>query len=227
MRVRNYRSRAFRRTAGWVVFVALFASVPPAQAAEPGTSKDARDLLATYMRSAERDSPRWSSLMADGKARSDFCAHCHGVDGISVMPLVPNLAGQNPYYLLEQLRKFADGRREDYIMSPQAREMTSDDRAVLVFYYTNMTPRAETADPDLARHGGGLFRMRCVACHGTDAHGGEKFARLAGQNPAYLTRRLTGFQEATGRSISPMTAIAKTLTDNDIEALTAYLSTLP
>lgn len=213
--------------AGWMVFVVLFGNASAAQAAEPEAPKDARELLATHLRSAERDSPRWRSLMADGKARSDFCSHCHGMDGISVMPLVPNLAGQNPYYLLGQIEKFADGRRQDYIMSPQAREMTRDDKVALVFYYTNMIPRAESADPDLARHGGELYGQRCTACHGADAHGGETFARLAGQNPAYLTRRLAGFQEATGRSISPMTPIAKTLTDKDIAALTAYLSTLP
>jgi len=213
--------------AGWVLFVTLIVSVLAAQAAEPGTPKDARDLLATYLRSTERDSPQWKSLMADGRVRSEFCAHCHGVDGISVIPLVPNLAGQNPYYLLDQIEKFADGRRPDYIMSPQARQMTKDDKAALVFYYMNMIPRAESADPELARHGGDLYVQRCVACHGPDAHGGERFARLAGQNPAYLTRRLTGFQEAADRSISPMTPVAKTLTDKDIAALTAYLSTLP
>jgi cytochrome c553 len=221
----------YTAVAGWMVFVALFTGVLAAQAAEPGTPpgtpKDARDLLASYLHSAEHDSPRWKSLMADGKARGEFCTHCHGVDGISVIPLVPNLAGQNPYYLLDQIEKFADGRRQDYIMSPQAREMTKDDKALLVFYYTNMTPRAESADPDLARHGGDLYGQRCVACHAPDAHGGERFARLAGQNPAYLTRRLTGFQEAADRSKSPMTPIAKTLTDKDIAALTAYLSALP
>jgi cytochrome c553 len=217
----------YSAAAGWVVFVALLVGVLAARAAEPGTPKDARELLATYLRSAERDSPRWKSLMADGQARGEFCAHCHGVDGIGVLPLVPNLAGQNPYYLLDQIEKFADGRRRDYIMSPQARAMTRDDKAALVFYYTNMIPRAESADPELARRGGGLYGQRCVACHGPDAHGGETYARLAGQNPAYLTRRLTGYQEAADKSISLMTPITETLTDTDIAALTAYLSTLP
>jgi cytochrome c553 len=165
--------------------------------------------------------------MADGKTRSEFCSICHGVDGVSVKPLVPNLAGQNPYYLLEQIEKFADGRRQDYIMSPQARAMTGDDKAALVFYYTNMIPRPKPADPEQVRQGGGIYRQRCIACHGPNAHGGERFARLASQKPDYLTRRLIGFQEAEDSSTSPMIPIAKTLTEQDIAAVTAYLSTLP
>ena len=40
-----------------------------------------------------------------------FCANCHGEGGNSVKPDVPNLAGQNTAYLLDQVRQFSDGRR--------------------------------------------------------------------------------------------------------------------
>jgi cytochrome c553 len=199
-------------------------------AAEADTSKDTRALLTIRLQAAGRDSLEWKAQMADGLARSDFCARCHGQDGTSVMPLVPNLAGQNPYYLLDQIEQFADGRRKDFIMSPLARQFSQQDKVALAFYYANMTPRvqarAQVADPDRARQGGALYLQRCVGCHGQDAYGSDKFARLAGQHPDYLKQRLTGFREVGGNNYSIMVGIAKSLSENDITALTSYLASL-
>jgi cytochrome c553 len=41
-----------------------------------------------------------------GAAKATVCAACHGVDGNSVNPEWPNLAGQGAPYLAEQLRLF-------------------------------------------------------------------------------------------------------------------------
>lgn len=210
-----------------LVMVFLLGTALPAPAADPAPPRGAQELLAIRLQAVERDSPEWKALMADGRSRADFCARCHGQDGNSVAPLVPNLAGQSPYYLLEQIERFADGRRKDFIMSPLARQFSQDDKIALVFYYTNMPARSQTADPALAGAGAMLYGQRCIACHGPDAHGGDKYARLAGQHPDYLKRRLTGFSEATGGAVSVMTGIAMTLTEQDIERITAYLSSLP
>lgn len=45
--------------------------------------------------------------MRAGRNRALLCSYCHGDDGNSVKPEVPNLAGQNPVYLLDQIGKFA------------------------------------------------------------------------------------------------------------------------
>lgn len=205
-----------------LLFVAL-----PAAAVGPDTPKGARELLTTRLQAAAPGSPEWKVLMADGQARTEFCAHCHGGDGMSVMALVPNLAGQSPYYLLEQIEKFADGRRHDYIMTPLARQFSEQDMVAVAFYYSNMKPRSQAADAGLAEQGATLFGQRCTGCHGQDAHGGHQYARLAGQNSAYLRRRLAGFREDSGSSVTVMTSMAKSLSEKDIEAVTAYLSTLP
>jgi cytochrome c553 len=202
-------------------------TVVPALGADPASPPATRAQLASLLQTVERDSPRWQTLMAEGRARTDFCARCHGPDGVSVMPLVPNLAGQNPYYLLEQSERFADGRRQDYIMSPLARQLSPADRIALVFYYAGMPAQAKAADPALVGQGAQLYGQRCIACHGPGAHGSDQYARLAGQNPAYLKRRLAGFREARGGAISVMSEIAKTLGEPDIERVTAYLSSLP
>lgn len=211
------------------VVVAMLVSLPwaalPAAGAE--ASKGVQELLAIRLQATGRDTPEWNALMAEGRKRADFCFRCHGPDGTSVMPLVPNLAGQNPYYLLEQLEKFSDGRRQDYIMTPLARQFSREDKVAVVFYFSNQRPRAESAASGLVRQGEVLYGQRCTGCHGPGAHGSDKYARLAGQNPAYLKRRLTGFRDATGGAASVMTEMARTLTEKDTDAVTAYLSTLP
>jgi len=57
-----------------------------------------------------------------------MCAACHGGDGISSVPLYPNLAGQKPEYLAKQLRDFKAGRRDDIVMRPMAEPL--DDKAI-------------------------------------------------------------------------------------------------
>lgn len=214
---------------GWQVstalLLAIWLSVSPASAAE--TPPDARELMKSWLQTVKRDTPQWQSMLADGRRRADFCVNCHGEDGNSRMPLVPNLAGQNPYYLLEQNERFADGRRKDFIMSPLARQFSVLDNAMVVLYFSSMTPRHHEADPGLVAKGAGLYGRFCIACHGQGAHGNEQFARLAGQHPEYLTRRLSFFKEASGAAVTAMTPIARTLDGKQIEQLAAYLSSLP
>lgn len=215
-------------TCRWIAaLLCLLLLLSPARAAEPAPSESARELLSTRLLHAKRDISAWNMLLADGKARTEFCARCHGEDGISKEPLVPNLAGQNAQYLLDQIERFADGRRKDFIMSPLARQYSREDRVVVALYYASMSGREQGADPAQAAQGATLYVQRCIACHGPGAHGSDQIARLAGQHPAYLQRRLEGFQAATGASLSPMTEIARALNDRQMEQLTAYLSSLP
>ena len=60
-----------------------------------------------------------------GKRLSDSsCAACHGRNGIGIIPLYPNLAGQKREYLVAQLHAFRDGTRKNPIMSPMATHLT-------------------------------------------------------------------------------------------------------
>jgi len=63
-----------------------------------------------------------------GKKLSDgSCAACHGQNGIGIIPLYPNLAGQKREYLIAQLRAFRDGSRKNPIMSPMAVHLSDAD----------------------------------------------------------------------------------------------------
>ena len=43
-----------------------------------------------------------------GRVKSAMCSSCHGVKGISMSPLWPNLAGQKEQYLIKQIKAFRD-----------------------------------------------------------------------------------------------------------------------
>lgn len=77
---------------------------------------------------------------AKGKAKSATCVACHGGNGISMIPMYPNLAGQKEQYLVLQLKAFRDGERKNMIMAPMAMGLSDDDIANLAAYYAGLNP---------------------------------------------------------------------------------------
>ncbi len=76
--------------------------------------------------------------VAAGKAKSATCAGCHGTAGISNNPLWPNLAGQQPGYLVKQLQAFREGRRTDPLMGPMAKPLSDEDISNLAAWYSSL-----------------------------------------------------------------------------------------
>ena len=70
-----------------------------------------------------------------GKAKSITCQACHGVDGKSISPEYPNLAGQYESYMEKALRDYRDGRRTNPIMAPMAANLSDQDIKDLATWY--------------------------------------------------------------------------------------------
>lgn len=49
---------------------------------------------------------------AAGKAKSAVCATCHGADGKAMLPVYPNLAGQNEEYMVIALKAYRSKQRQ-------------------------------------------------------------------------------------------------------------------
>jgi len=82
------------------------------------------------------------SALASGNAeaghkKSTPCQACHGPNGISVSPAFPNLAGQNPDYLVTALRHYKDGKRKNPIMQGQAANLSERDIEDLAAYFSS------------------------------------------------------------------------------------------
>lgn len=170
-----------------------------------------------------------------GKERAVLCSQCHGDDGNSVKPGVPNLAQQNPSYLLQQIEKFANGTRKNYVMNVLSKNFTREDKVNLALFYANMQVKQIKTDPKLARSGQSLYIQKCSACHGEKGVGKKDFARLAGQQVQYVTNTLKRFRDnaaknagngSSKRSNVIMESIARPLTDKNIDSLAAYIAHL-
>lgn len=170
-----------------------------------------------------------------GKDRALLCGYCHGEDGNSVRKDIPNLAGQNPAYLLQQINHFATGQRKDYVMNSLASKFSSDEQINLTIFYATRKTKPVLVDQKLARLGKGLYQTNCQSCHGEDAQGKQDFARLAGQNEAYTIKTLQRFRgnamkqamidKAKRRSLL-MESVSSKLSDQEIKQLAAYLAQL-
>lgn len=75
---------------------------------------------------------------AKGKAKSAVCVACHGANGISMIPMYPNLAGQKAQYLESSLKAYRDGERKNMVMAPMAKGLSDEDIANLAAYYASL-----------------------------------------------------------------------------------------
>lgn len=163
-----------------------------------------------------------------GRKASFFCANCHGENGNSKTPDVPNLAGQNPAYLLEQIRKFASGERKDPFMQGLIKVLKEDERLQIALYFASAPVPPSRADVTQLARGKETFVKLCVRCHGEEARGNAEIPRLAGQKQHYLQTTIARYRDGTGIRNNQLMAIAtSTLKSEEIVAITNYLTQLP
>ena len=170
------------------------------------------------------------------------CSNCHGVDGNSISPAFPRLAGQQPAYIVSQLTNFRSHQRLDppgpEYMWGLSRHLTEAQIAGLGEYYSKQAPhRASSSgvDPKLLAAGKDIFEngvpaenvIACMACHGPKGQGIEAFPRLAFQHSDYILRQLDVFQNTQGRPGTPMDAVVHPLTSANKDAIAAYLQAFP
>lgn len=184
--------------------------------------------LTPRIEALKSDPKKLAQVIEEGRNRTVLCRTCHGKDGIAVKELVPNLAGQNPVYIVDQFQRFGDGRRYDYLMSGLAKSFSDEDKIKVALYYSTLKARAAGGgDPALLSRGEEIFTSTCSGCHGADGHGEQGYARLAGQRPDYVLKMLQEFRDRTGRRSNPwMTAVAIRLSDPQMQAVAAYIANL-
>lgn len=167
------------------------------------------------------------------------CSNCHGVDGVSVSPNFPRLAGQTQEYLVSQLQNFRSHHRADpagyEYMWGLARNLSDAQIAGLAAYFSAQTPRRNAAvNPALLPLGKQIFEQGlaergtppCSACHGAEGQGLGIFPRLASQHRDYLVKQLTIFQRTEQRPGTPMTQVTHNLTHQEMESVAAYMQAL-
>lgn len=168
------------------------------------------------------------------------CSNCHGVNGVSVSPTFPKLAGQQREYLMNQLADFKTHSRVD----PNAKRfmwgfthLSDGQIEEIATYFASQHPiLGEPGDPMLIDEGQKIYTsglsdkgvVACVSCHGQRGEGAGPFPRLAGQYADYIEKQLLIFQHSDDRPRgAPMKAVCTNMSEHDMRAVAAFVEAFP
>ena len=169
------------------------------------------------------------------------CVACHGPQGEgSASNGAPRIAGQPQAYLERQLAAYADGRRDNQVMTPIAKPLSVEQRSELSAYYSKLRAPAAKARASasasargrtLATRGDGSLNVQgCENCHGPGGTGfGNVNPYLAGLDRRYLETALDEWRSGSRRTdpSQQMNQIARSLGGADIKALAEYYASQP
>ncbi len=183
-----------------------------------------------------------------GKSKSAACVACHMVDGNSVMPEWPKLAGQIPHYLVSQLKAFKSGERVNAVMAPMVKPLSEQDMEDIAAYFSSQTIKMGVADQGQMAVGEKLYKKgefytpltACIGCHGMDGQGNRTWEdtmpipptvlapAVGGQHAAYLAKQLQAFRsgERANDVGQVMQKIAQQMSNEQINAVAQYITQL-
>jgi cytochrome c553 len=194
--------------------------------------------LASFAAGAAQAQATGKGSAEAGQAKSATCVACHGVDGNSVNPEWPSIAGQHPTYIVKQLKAFKAGARQNALMSPMAQALSDQDMEDLAAFYASQTARGGEADKSKVEAGQKLYRggnaasavAACIACHGPNGRGNEPagYPSIRGQHAKYVEMQLNAYksgQRSTDLN-KMMRDVAAKLTADEIAAVASYVQGL-
>ncbi len=200
---------------------------------------------------AEGSAANGQTIFTNGKGAAAACMTCHGdkAQGNDAMG-APRLAGQGVVYLVKQLADFAGDKRTPAgvgaVMPAFAKELNEQDRKD-VAAYVNSIRTVELSDTKALKDSGtkigdtanGQIIVKygvkdkvpaCQSCHGYNGRGAAPMFPMIGQQKyVYLVNQLHNWRDGS-RANDPsgmMRAVAKTLSDDDINNAAAFLSSAP
>ena len=183
---------------------------------------------------ASKDRSAGEAIATKGEGAATACVGCHGANGVPAAGApFPRLAGLPVEYVAKQLVDYRDGSRVSPIMAPIAKALSDADIASLAWYYASLeVPPSKAASTEysqrawqLARYGDNALAIpACVDCHGGNITGGGPILPGLAQPAAYTTAQLAAFRAGERKNDGDgiMQAIAKRLSDADINALGEY-----
>ena len=163
-----------------------------------------------------------------GKAiAASKCITCHGLDGKSNGPDIPNLAGQKLAYLQVALNDYRRGIRHHAALQQMATELSEADLDNVAAYYAAqpaiapLLPAAAVPSADRLAAGKSAATV-CASCHGQDGNATLKGnPSLASQHPGYLVAALQTYKNGS-RKDAVMAAQVANLDEATMENIALY-----
>jgi cytochrome c553 len=214
-------------------FVPLVRSLLVAMIAVSSIAYSAEDNKA-----AKADPAKGETIYTNGDASRNIpaCISCHGAAGNSTIVQNPNLAEQHEAYIVKQLNDFKGAQRNNPIMSPIAKALTDEEMRNIAAYLNAQSLKPGAAkNKDTVEAGKKIFRAgivekkvpACAGCHSPNGAGiPAQFARIGSQHQEYMATQLTNFRSGARKNSPQMEAIAKRLSDDEIQAVSDYIAGL-
>ncbi|WP_347404020.1 c-type cytochrome [Mesorhizobium sp. WSM4976] len=178
------------------------------------------------------------------EARVQACTICHGEKGKGTNDVYfPRLAGKPAGYLYNQLLAFRTGRRHYPPMNYLLEFLPETYLKEMAEYFAEQRPTSPVGGApeasqeilalgkDLVNHGDSARSIpACASCHGPSLTGMEPaIPGLLGLRPAYVSAQLGAWRYGTRTAKAPdcMQIVAGHLTEDDVKAVAAWLSSLP
>ena len=162
---------------------------------------------------------------SDVAGKAGVCAGGHGGDGVSANSMFPNLAGQHDAYLIEALKAYQSGARDNVMMAVTAKALSDAEIRQVATHFAALklkTAGAAAGNPGAAA--GKSKAAACAGCHGANGVSiNPVWPSLAGQKKDYLVASLKAYRDGT-RKNPVMAGMAKSLSDADVDALADYFS---
>ncbi len=166
-----------------------------------------------------------------GKVKALVCTACHGDGGVSSLPGFPHLAAQPLLSIFYQLLQFRDQRRKGGGMEAIAATLSEQDMRDIAAYYAALQapPPVAGGSTDKITLGQQIAQQQyCSSCHGAQLQGQKHVPRLAGQSSEYFVSQLRNLRSGARADMDgTMISAARSLTDEEIEAMAVYARSLP
>jgi cytochrome c553 len=197
---------------------------PPMHSMLPGLSKADMDSLALYFASqtpVQRAAASFGNA-AEGEPLTAVCGGCHGSHGVSNDAATPNLAGQDPTYLLQAIKAYRTTRKRENMRVYVAGLSDRDIQNIAAFYTQQKSQPAEkgqTIIQDLTE--------KCNRCHGPEVQNlAMAVPKLNGQDKDYLVMALREYRDDR-RESSMMHRMSLPYSDSIIESLASFYASQP
>ena len=174
-----------------------------------------------------------------GQAKAGMvCVACHGLDGNSVNPEWPSIAGQHAQYIIKQVKAFRAGGRNNVLMSPIAMTLTDKEIEDTAAYYATQKIKGQEGAKASVELGQKIYRggvvathlPACIACHGPDDRGNPTamYPSVRSQHARQIVLQLQAYKSGERKTDQNemMRDIASKLTNEQIDAVAQYMQGL-
>ena len=170
---------------------------------------------------AQRGAPPFGNAMA-GEPLTAMCGGCHGSHGISTDAATPNLAGQDPRYLVDAIKAYRKTRRHAG-MEAYVSDLSQQDIENIAAFYAVQVSRPAEKGQTLVQE----LIEKCDRCHGNRVGtAAMAIPKIRGQDKDYLIMALRAYRDDR-RESSMMHNMSLPYSDSIIESVSSFYASQP